>query len=108
MVSAKRARTTEPQSRKKPLGRCLVADLPIELIAEVLSHTTSPRDVLALARTNRHFHAVLVNNRASDFIWRRVRAQSLPGPIPDPPSGLSEAAFAALLFDSKICEVRAP
>ncbi|RPD61257.1 hypothetical protein L227DRAFT_500235 [Lentinus tigrinus ALCF2SS1-6] len=86
-----------------PKGRLTV--LPLELVAEVLSHVPSPRDILAVARTSKHFFTVLVNNTAMDFIWRRARARFEPEPIPDPTPDFTEASYAAFLFDSKFCEV---
>ena len=85
--------------------RCYFTTLPLELIAEILSYTPSPRDILAVARTCKHFCAVLVNNPASEFIWRHSRARFIYGPIPDFSPNFTEASYAAFLFDTKICEV---
>ncbi len=79
--------------------------LPLELLAEVLSYVPSTRDILAVARTSKHFCAVLSNNKATDFIWRQARARCQPQPIPDPTPDFTEASYAAFLFDSKTCEV---
>lgn len=89
----------------KPSPRCYFTTLPLELIAEILSYTPSPRDILAVARTCKHFCAVLVNNPASEFIWRHSRARFIYGPIPDFSPNFTEASYAAFLFDTKICEV---
>ncbi|KAI0366835.1 hypothetical protein BV20DRAFT_951546 [Pilatotrama ljubarskyi] len=85
--------------------RCLLQNLPLELLAEVLSYTPSTRDVLALSRTSRYFCSVFVNNPATEFIWRHARARYVLDAIPDPFPGLAEATYAALLFDSGVCEV---
>ncbi|KAI8976707.1 hypothetical protein BD414DRAFT_555115 [Trametes punicea] len=85
--------------------RSCLTSLPLELLAEVLSYATSPRDVLALARTSKHFCSVLVNNPETEFIWRRARQNCEPAPVPDPLPGLSEACYAALLFDHGKCEI---
>ncbi|KAI0676457.1 hypothetical protein C8Q78DRAFT_997613 [Trametes maxima] len=87
------------QLRKSPL-----TVLPLELLAEVLSYSSSPRDVLSLSRTCKYFHTTLVNNPSTDFIWRQARTQPALGAIPDPMPGMSEATCAALLFDSGVCE----
>ncbi|KAI0822999.1 hypothetical protein BC628DRAFT_1456205 [Trametes gibbosa] len=82
--------------------KCYLNNLPLELVAEVLSYTPSTRDVLAVARTSKTFCATLVNNPATAFIWRQARARDT---IPDPPPGMSEPTFAALLFDPGLCEI---
>lgn len=84
---------------------CYITTIPFELIAEVLSHTSSPRDVLALARCNKYFCATLVVNQSSVFIWRQARARAKPEAIPDPLPYLSEPAYAALIFDKGDCDV---
>ncbi|KAH9899324.1 hypothetical protein C8Q73DRAFT_787215 [Cubamyces lactineus] len=78
--------------------------LPLELLAEVLSYCSTTRDVLALARTCKHFCAILVKNPSTDFIWRQVRAHSFPRPMPDPMPGLAEATYAAMVFDAGECD----
>ncbi|KAI0642671.1 hypothetical protein C8Q79DRAFT_983413 [Trametes meyenii] len=89
----------DSQLQKSPL-----AVLPLEILAEVLSYASSPRDVLALSRTCKYFHTALVDNPSTDFIWRQARIQPALGLIPDPMPGMSEATCAALLFDSGFCE----
>ncbi|RDX44438.1 hypothetical protein OH76DRAFT_1421421 [Lentinus brumalis] len=94
-----------PDGAAAPLHKCYMTLLPLELLAEVLSYLPSPRDILAIARTSKHFCAVLANNKATDFIWRQARARCQPQPIPDPTPDFTEASYAAFLFDSKTCEV---
>lgn len=84
---------------------CHLTRMPLELLAEILSHTQSPREILALARTNKHFCNILVNNNSTNFIWRQARTRAYPNPIPDFTPNFTEASFAAFLFDSKLCEV---
>lgn len=84
--------------------QCYLTHLPMEIIAEVLSYTT-PRDILALARSNKFFCATLVDNPSSAFIWKKSRSRCLPEPIPDPTPNFTEASYAAFLFDSGECEV---
>ncbi|KAM5534010.1 hypothetical protein V8D89_012330 [Ganoderma adspersum] len=79
--------------------------MPLELLAEILLYAQSPRDILSLSRTSKHFCTILVNNRSTNFIWRQVRAQAYPNRIPDFTPNFTEASYAAFLFDSKLCEV---
>ena len=83
----------------------LFLTLPLELLAEILVQTNSPRDVLAVARTSKFFCSTLVCNPAANFIWRIVRKKCLPSPLPDPTSNFSEAAYAAFVYDGGHCEV---
>ena len=85
---------------------CYLTRMPLELLAEILSYAQSPRDILSLSRTSKHFCNILVNNTSTNFIWRQVRAQAFPNRIPDFTPNFTEASYAAFLFDSKICEVR--
>lgn len=87
------------------VGLCELERLPLELVAEVLSHASSPRDILALARCSKYFCRTLVNNPGTDFIWKQARARSYPTPIPDPTPNFTEASYAAFLFDKGTCEV---
>ncbi|KAJ3477400.1 hypothetical protein NLI96_g10489 [Meripilus lineatus] len=88
------------QNSKPP---CLLTRFPLEILAEVLSYTGSPKDILALARTSKHFCSVLVNNPGSEFIWRQSRKDCSP-PIPDPTPNFTEASYAAFIFDAGVCE----
>ena len=78
--------------------------LPLEMLAEILSYTSSP-DILSLARTSRFFCATLVTNPASLFIWKAARRRFHPRPIPDPAPNWTESAYIAFLFDTAACEV---
>lgn len=57
-----------------------------------------------MARTSKHFCSILANNPGSDFIWKRSRRDYTP-PIPDPAPNLTESSYAALIFDTGVCEV---
>ncbi|OCH87233.1 hypothetical protein OBBRIDRAFT_796411 [Obba rivulosa] len=83
---------------------CYLTKVPLEILAEILSHTSSPRDVLALARCSKYFCATLVKP-SSNFIWRHARERCLPNPVPDPLPNFTEASYAALLFDGGHCEI---
>lgn len=85
---------------------CPFTLIPLEILAEVLSYTTSPQDILALARCNKHFCSILANNPGTDYVWKRARQRCLP-PIPDPTIHFTEASYAALIFDKGTCEVSA-
>lgn len=108
-LSSKRSKTQELEQRTtaEAIPRiCPLTRLPLELLADVLSYMPSTRDVLALARTSKHFCSILVNNPATVFIWRHARARCVLGAIPELLPGMGEATYAAFLFDSGICEVR--
>ncbi|CCL99618.1 uncharacterized protein FIBRA_01636 [Fibroporia radiculosa] len=77
---------------------------PLEILAEILSYCTSPRDILALARCSKLYCSTLVNNPATEFIWRKARARCVPEPIPHPTPNFTEASYAAFLFDKGKCE----
>ncbi|TFK49102.1 hypothetical protein OE88DRAFT_465427 [Heliocybe sulcata] len=81
-----------------------LARIPLELFAEILSFVPSPRDVLSVARCDKHLCATLVR-RSSDFIWRQARRNCRAGAIPDPTPNWTEAAYAAWLFDAGPCEM---
>lgn len=112
-MSATTETVTEPPRKKAKAKQvnietslpCYITQIPFELIAEVLSHTSSPRDVLALTRCNKYFCATLAVNQSSVFIWRQARAKAKPEPIPDPLPYLSEPAYAAFIFDKGNCDV---
>ena len=110
MHQAKRLRLSDDEPRRgtteaaRPI--CYLTRMPLELLAEILSYAQSPKDILSLSRTSKHFCTILVNNRSTNFIWRQVRARAYPNRIPDFTPNFTEASYAALLFDSKLCEVR--
>ena len=84
----------------------LISRLPFELVAEILLYSTSPVDILSLSRTCKHFCATLVHNPVAAFIWKRVRAQTIP-PVPDPTKlGFSEPQLANFIYGGGKCTVR--
>ncbi|EIW78378.1 hypothetical protein CONPUDRAFT_108240, partial [Coniophora puteana RWD-64-598 SS2] len=110
----KRARTDEQSvsSTSATLSASAIAvlpssliSLPLELLAEVLLLTNSPRDVLAVARCSKFLCNTLVSNPSTEFIWKRVRATCLPRALPDPTENFTEASYAAYVYDAGACEV---
>ena len=99
------ARQVDSQSlHPAPAGAaCLLVGLPLELLAEVLLYT-NPRDVLAVARTNKFLCDTLVKS-SSTFIWKKAREHCVPAPLPEPTPNFTEPSYAAFLFDSGLCEV---
>lgn len=94
-----------PQAKENPIPpQCYLAQVPLEILAEILSYTTSPRDILALARCSQYFCHTLVQP-SSTFIWKHARARCLPTPIPDPLPNFTEASYASFIFDGGECEV---
>lgn len=86
-------------------SRNYIARLPLEMLAEVLSYSSS-QDLLSLARTSHFFCTTLVTNPASQFIWKAARRRFHPKPIPDPAPNWTESAYIAFIFDTASCEVR--
>ena len=85
--------------------------LPVELLSEILIYTGSPQYVLAVARTCKVLCQTLLST-TNQFIWREARRacaiDRATGPVclPDPPiEFFGEAAYAAFVFDSGVCEV---
>ncbi|KAF9806262.1 hypothetical protein IEO21_08751 [Rhodonia placenta] len=70
---AKKRRGKKKLPEDTMLMPCYLQDLPLEILAEILSYASSPRDVLSLARCNKFFCHTLVNNPDTAFIWRRAR-----------------------------------
>ncbi|KAJ7728423.1 hypothetical protein DFH07DRAFT_851162 [Mycena maculata] len=99
----KRSRKFKQTSDSNLPASVYLLSLPFELIAEILIYTASPKDVLAVARCNKYLCTTLLRE-SSAFIWRTVRANCSPGPLPDPQAiRLTESAFAALVFDAGDC-----
>jgi hypothetical protein len=79
--------------------------IPLEILAEVLSHVNSPKDVLSVARCSKHLCATLLNP-SNVMIWRHARLHCVVPNLPPPLPGWSESAYAAFLFDEGHCDVR--
>ncbi|TBU45784.1 hypothetical protein BD309DRAFT_955402 [Dichomitus squalens] len=69
-------------------------EMPLDVLFEIFGFLHS-RDLLSLARATREFRALLMSRQSAPF-WREARR--LIEDLPDPPSYLSEPAFANLLF----------
>lgn len=85
----------------------LLMSLPVDIISQILIHTCSTRDVLAVARCSKYLSVMLVDP-SNAAIWsstRRNTGQNLYRGMPDPPSGMTEPAYAAFVFDGGKCEV---
>lgn len=103
----KRKKTSHaPDINTERTTRCFLGQVPLEVLAEILGYT-SPRDILAVARTSKYFCATLVNNAVTDtkYIWKRARKAFVPE-IPEPLPNFTEVSYAAFLFDKGECEVR--
>jgi hypothetical protein len=100
----KKNSSSKKQKDQPVLGPCFISTIPLELLAEILLFTESPKDVLAFTRTSKFFCQLLVNPSQA-FIWKGVRAL-YPVPPPDPMSIFSEASYASFLFDGGDCSVR--
>ncbi|KAK2464548.1 hypothetical protein APHAL10511_003406 [Amanita phalloides] len=81
----------------------VLASLPLELLGEVLVNTRSTNEVLQVARCSKHLWKTLTSPSAT-FIWKRTREFANPQPMPDPPSTLSERAYASMVFSTGKCE----
>ncbi|KAF8637918.1 hypothetical protein AX17_002540 [Amanita inopinata Kibby_2008] len=78
--------------------------LPVELLTQVLIYSGSTRHILAVARCSKHLCQILVEP-ANAHIWRKTRRQHPICPMPDPPKGLTEPAYAAFVFDGGKCDI---
>jgi hypothetical protein len=104
----KKAKTTSmPSSSTSAI--CHLDRMPFELLAMILGSTSSPKDVLALARCSKYYFYTLAGSTKSgsegSHIWTAVRRTAeVPDPVPK--NGWTEIGYAAFLFDGGICEVR--
>jgi hypothetical protein len=94
-----RSADTHTETRLSPF-----LNLPLELLAEILILTESPKHVLAVARSCKFLCATLLNP-SSAFIWRIARKICKPEALPEPFSTFTEASYASFVFDSGRCEV---
>ena len=99
-------RKLNPSPREvKPIPKSSRLDVvPVEILAEILHHVTSPKDVLSVARCNKRLRATLLNP-SNVMIWRHARSNCVVPDLPPPPPNLNEATYAAFIFDSGICYV---
>ncbi|KZT65306.1 hypothetical protein DAEQUDRAFT_731572 [Daedalea quercina L-15889] len=107
----RKVRFTKSTGRAVDDGRrpCWLEDIPLEILAEILSYVPSPASVLALARCSKYFCNALVNNPSTTFIWRNARkrccAYYYGTVLPEPTQNFTEASYAAFVFDGGNCEV---
>lgn len=95
----------EDDDATETLANCLIVTLPFELVAEILLYSKSPRDLLAVSRTCKHFFATLTSVRAA-YVWKNARKDCLPRPLPEPLARQSEHSHAAFIFGGPgKCEV---
>jgi hypothetical protein len=79
-------------------------NLPLELLAEILILTESPKHILAVARSCKVLCATLIEP-SSAYMWRTARNICEPEPLPEPYSIFTESSYAAFVFDGGRCEV---
>ncbi|KAK7686519.1 hypothetical protein QCA50_010117 [Cerrena zonata] len=100
---SKRKKVSETTEESKPLKRFArtrkgkleeLPNMPLDIIYEIFFYLL-PLDILNLSRTNKAFHALLMDRSAAPF-WIAAR-QNVPG-LPEPFPGMSEPAFANLCF----------
>lgn len=84
------------------LQHCYLFNLPNELLAELAAWLSHPADLLSLALTSKYLYKRLTGPQAY-LLWRRIRAAFQPEPVPDPPEGLTEIAWAQFLFGLNYC-----
>ena len=112
---------TKRTARSRVQGRLRnITTMPLDVLLEVLAHPTplasfclqhhkilsalQPSGLLALARTSKPLRQVVMN-RSHIGIWRAARS-NVPGPAtPEPPVGISEPAWAQLLYGDSGCYV---
>ncbi|KAF9265624.1 hypothetical protein L218DRAFT_1075713 [Marasmius fiardii PR-910] len=100
----KKSRATRKSQLIDLPPECRLSKLPVELLAEILLYTKSPRDVLSVARSCKVLCYTLLHH-SNQFIWRYCRMNCKPEPLPEPVARFTEAAYAAFVFDTSNCEV---
>lgn len=101
-----RLEDAEDEEDATDTSECLILTLPFELVAEILLYSKSPRDLLAVSRTCKHFCDTLTGYRAA-YVWKNARLDCLPRPLPEPLAGQAEHSHAAFIFGGPgKCEVR--
>lgn len=104
--AAKKRKTADVEpANEVPLRSCYIHRLPAELVADILSYMTTPKEILNLARCSKFFCDTLTH-KDSSFIWRRARKRCIPEPIPEPTPNFTEAGYAAFIFDGGRCTAR--
>ncbi|RPD78782.1 hypothetical protein L226DRAFT_568374 [Lentinus tigrinus ALCF2SS1-7] len=85
------------RTRRKNKTVSKLLKLPVELLCETAEHL-KPKDLLMLARTCKTLRQCLME-RNSAVIWRTAR-RNVKG-LPEPPSYLSEPAYATFIFERR-------
>ncbi|KAJ7870246.1 hypothetical protein B0H13DRAFT_2062096 [Mycena leptocephala] len=71
-------------------------EIPMDVFYLILCHLV-PEYLVNLARMNRQFRSALMSPQ-SRFVWKAARQNVAGTPAPDPPSDMTEPAWANLLF----------
>ncbi|KZV59904.1 hypothetical protein PENSPDRAFT_760268 [Peniophora sp. CONT] len=100
--SKKRQASRTPAARSRIQGRLKdIMSMPLDILFEICFHLVSA-DLVPLARTSKFLWEVLMDRRHA-FIWKTARL-NVPGVVPpDPPIGMSEPAWARLLYGGSGC-----
>ncbi|KAF7347546.1 hypothetical protein MVEN_01511000 [Mycena venus] len=85
-------RVKKPDKKTGSLARVL--QMPLDVLFEILGFL-DPQDILVLARLTRSIRRLLMH-RSAICVWKAARG-NVPG-FPDPPSDMSEPAYANLAF----------
>ncbi|VDB95688.1 unnamed protein product [Peniophora sp. CBMAI 1063] len=106
-TATKKKTTSAP--KRKPAARSRargsrsknIMSLPLDVMLEVFT-ALQPSDLLALARTSKALRRMMMN-RAHVDVWKAARA-NVPGiAVPEPHNGVSEPAWAHLLYGGSAC-----
>ncbi|KZV71196.1 hypothetical protein PENSPDRAFT_751909 [Peniophora sp. CONT] len=109
MPSSKRQKTnkengtvsTEKSSKKRAGRLSVLPSLPLDILFEIFGHLL-PGDLIQLTRTNKSFRSVLLS-RQSISVWRQVLQYTVEDGHPPCPEGMSEPAWAALVWGGPWC-----
>ncbi|KZV60445.1 hypothetical protein PENSPDRAFT_620016 [Peniophora sp. CONT] len=101
-TSSTSALKTKPAARSRFQGRLKnIMSMPLDVLFEIFS-ALRPTDLLALARTSKALRDVTMN-RKHIGVWKSARV-NIPGiATPEPPAGMSEPAWAHLLYGGSGC-----
>ncbi|KAI0637398.1 hypothetical protein C8Q77DRAFT_1097365 [Trametes polyzona] len=94
----------QPRARRKShnWGKLeYLFNMPMDIFYEIGGHLM-PRDILSLSRTSKRLREILLS-RTARHVWIAARSNVMP-PLPACPLSISEADYAHILFDKKLCE----
>ncbi|KDR69740.1 hypothetical protein GALMADRAFT_145151 [Galerina marginata CBS 339.88] len=91
-ASKKNNQLQKPKSRQKK-SLSLLLTMPLDVLYETFGQL-NPKDILSLARTSKTIRERLMS-RSALTVWKAAREHL---DVPEPPSDMSEPAWAALLF----------